>query len=148
MNALSELYKTDFHAWTLQAAALLRQHKLDELNLDDLAEELESMGAKERRELMSRLDILLTHLLKWEFQPDHRTGSWNGTIQEQRRQIARAIKLSPSLKPFLPAALLDVYPDAIERAAYETGLPEHLFPPECSYSIECILDKSFFPGGH
>jgi len=146
MSTLSDLYKSDFHAWTQRAAALVREHKLDELNLDDLAEELDSMGAKERRELMNRLDILLAHLLKWEHQPDHRTSSWDGTIREQRRQIAREIKLSPSLKPFLPEALAEVYPDAVERAGYETGLAEHLFPRGCPYSLEQILDKTFYPG--
>ena len=148
MSTLSDLYKSDFHAWTQQAAALVREHKLDELNLDDLAEELDSMGAKERRELMNRLDVLLAHLLKWEHQPDHRTSSWDGTIREQRRQIAREIKLSPSLKPFLPEALADVYPDAVERAGYETGLPEHLFARECPYSLDQILDKAFYPGNN
>jgi hypothetical protein len=146
MSALSDLYKTDFHAWTLRAAELVRQHQLDELNLDDLAEELDSMGAKERRELMSRLDVLVAHLLKWELQPQRRTRSWDGTIREQRRQIARTLKLSPSLKPFLPEALADVYPDAVERAGYETGLDEHLFPRDCAYSLEQVLDKSFYPG--
>jgi hypothetical protein len=146
MSALSDLYKTDFYAWTLRAAALLREHKLDELNLDDLADELDSMGGKERRALMSRLDVLLTHLLKWEHQPDHRGGSWDGTIREQRRQIARELKQSPSLKPFLPEALADVYQDAVERVAYETGLPEQLFPRDCPYSLERILDKTFYPG--
>ena len=124
----------------------MREHKLDELNLDDLAEELDSMGAKERRELMSRLDILRIHLLKWEIQPDHRTGSCDGTMREQCRQVARAIKLSPRLKPFLPEALADVYPDAVERAGYETGLPERLFARERPYSLDQILDKTYYPG--
>jgi ribosomal protein L29 len=146
MSDLSDLYKTDFHAWTLRTAALVREHRLDEIDLDDLAEELDSMGAKERRELMSRLDVLLAHLLKWEFQPEQRTGSWNGTIREQRRQIARVLKLSPSLKPFLPEALAEVYPDAVERALYETGIPEHLFPHECPYPLDQVLDKNFYPG--
>lgn len=59
---------------------------------------------------------LVAHLLKWEFQPKNRTGSWDGTIREQRRQIARELKFSPSLKRFLPEALAEVYPDAVERA--------------------------------
>lgn len=146
VSTLSDLYKTDFHAWTLRTAELVRQHKLDELDLDDLAEELDSMGAKERRELMSRLDVLVAHLLKWELQPEHRTGSWDGTIREQRRHIARELKLSPSLMRFLPEALADVYPDAVERAVYETGLAEHLFPRECPYPLDRILDKTFYPG--
>ncbi|WP_295426553.1 DUF29 domain-containing protein [uncultured Thiodictyon sp.] len=103
------------------------------------------MGAKERREVMNRLDVLLAHLLKWEHQPDHRTSSWDGTIREQRRQVAREIKQSPSRKPFLPEVLADVYPDAVDRAGYETGLPEHLFSWECPYSLDQILEKTFSP---
>lgn len=146
MTALSDLYKSDFHAWTLRAAELVRTHRLDELNLEDLAEELEGMGAKERRELMNRLDVLIAHLLKWHYQPHQRSTSWDATIREQRRQIARALKLSPSLKSYLPEALADVYPDAVERAMYETAIPDHLFPADCPYRLDQILDKAFYPG--
>ena len=80
MGALSELYKTDFHAWTLEVAELIRQHRFEELNVEDLAEELDGMGNKERREVANRLVILLAHLLKWQFQPAYRSASWRGSI--------------------------------------------------------------------
>lgn len=147
MNALSELYKTDFHAWALKAAELVRQQRFNEINIEELAEELDNMGAKERRELMNRLDILIAHLLKWQLQAEHRSRSWDNTIREQRRQISRELKISPSLKRFLPEMRVDIYADAVERALYETGLPEHLFPIQCPYTIEQILDKTFYPDG-
>lgn len=145
MSHLSELYKTDFHAWTLKAAELVRQHKFDELNWDDVAEELESMGEKERNEVANRMVVLLAHLLKWQYQPVYRCNSWHGGINEQRKQILRQLKHSPSVKPHLPAAVADAYPDAVELAADDTGLPPATFPPSCPYGLERILDKTFYP---
>jgi hypothetical protein len=124
MSALSELYKTDFHAWTLKAAELIRQHRFDEVNTDDLAEELDSMGKKERNEIANRLVVLLAHLLKWQFQPAYRSTSWRSSIIEQRKQIQRQIQSSPSVKPYVPEAVDDAYPD---------------------YAIDQILDFDFYP---
>jgi hypothetical protein len=145
MNELAELYKTDFHAWTLKAAELVRQRRFDELNLEDLAEELESMGDKERNEVANRLVVLLAHLLKWQFQPPHRSSSWRSSINEQRQQILRQLKHSPSVKPYLLAATEDAYPDAVELAANDTGLPLPTFPAVCPYPLEQIVDKTYYP---
>ena len=145
MSTLSELYQTDFHAWTLKVAELLRQRRFEQLNIDDLAEELEDLGAKERKELANRLVVLLAHLLKWQFQPMHRSSSWRGSIIEQRKQIMRQLTREPSIKPHVPEAIADAYPDAVEVAADETGLPEQIFPPECPYTQEQILDKTYYP---
>jgi len=145
MTVLSELYKTDFHAWALKAAELVRQQKFNELNIEDLAEELESLGKKERNELASHLVILLAYLLKWQFQPTHRSSGWRSRIIEQRKQILRQFKFSPSVKPYLSSAIENAYPDALDIAVDETGLPEQLFPTQCPYTIEQILDKTFYP---
>jgi hypothetical protein len=145
MSALSELYKTDFHAWTLKAAELIRQHRFDEVNTDDLAEELDSMGKKERNEIANRLVVLLGHLLKWQFQPAYRSTSWRSSIIEQRKQIQRQIQSSPSVKPFLPEAVDDAYPDAVDIAVRETLLSPERFPLTCPYSIDRILDFDFYP---
>jgi hypothetical protein len=145
MSALLELYKTDFRAWTLKAAELLRQHQFDQLNIEELAEELEDLGDKECKEVENRLVVLLAHLLKWQFQPTHRSSSWRGSVIEQRKQILRQLKFSPSVKPHLPAAIADAYPDAVEVAADETGLLEQTFPAQCPYSQEQILDKTYYP---
>lgn len=145
MNTLVNLYHTDFYAWSLKAAELVRACRFDELNLNDLAEELENMGKKEKNEIASRLVILLAHLLKWQFQPAYRSGSWRGSIIEQRKQILRQFKFSPSVKPYFLEAIEDAYPDAVDVAVDETGLPVTVFPTICSYPTEKILDKNFFP---
>ena len=145
MTALSELYASDFHAWALRAAEMVRQRKFEELNIEELAEELDSMGRKERTEAANRLVILLAHLLKWQFQPAYRSTSWRGSIIEQRKQLLRLLRQSPSVKPYLPEAVLDAYPDALDLAARETLLDAELFPPSCPYSQEQILDYDFYP---
>ncbi|WP_373507659.1 DUF29 domain-containing protein [Thiocapsa sp.] len=145
MSALSELYKTDFHAWTLKAAELIRQHRFDEVNTDDLAEALDSMGKKERNEIANHLVILLAHLLKWQSQPAYRSMSWRSSIIEQRKQIQRQIQSSPSVKPYVPEAVEDAYPDAVDIAARETLLGRERFPQSCPYEIDEILDYDFYP---
>ncbi|CAK0757943.1 conserved hypothetical protein [Gammaproteobacteria bacterium] len=145
MTIMAELYTHDFHAWALQAAELVRNRRFEDINLEELAEELEALGNQERKEVANRLVILLAHLLKWEFQPAHRGSSWRGTIIEQRKQIFRQLQYSPSIKPHLQAAIEDAYPDAVDIAVDETDLPPATFPSNCHYAIEQILDKKFFP---
>ena len=81
------LYETDFYAWTQQQAKLLKTKTWGELDTANLIEEIESLGRKERQELRNRLGILLGHLLKWQYQPHHRSNSWLATIREQRRRL-------------------------------------------------------------
>lgn len=145
MNSLSELYNTDFHAWALQTATLLRQHKFADLNIEELAEEIEDLGKKQRNEIENRLVILLAHLLKWQFQPAYRSTSWRSSIIEQRKRIARQIKSNLSVKPHIPNAIVDAYPDAVDLAARETLLNISCFPSTCSYSQAQILDYDFYP---
>ena len=145
MNALSELYRSDFHAWALRAAEMVRQRKFAELNIEELAEELDSIGRKERTEAANRLVILLANLLQWQFQPAYRSTGWRGSIIEQRKQLLRLLRQSPSVKPYLPEAVLDAYPDALDLAARETLLAAEVFPPSCPYSQEQILDYDFYP---
>ena len=84
-------YETDFHAWALQNASMLRQGRLDELDIEHIAEELEGMSASERRELLNRLQVLLLHLLKYQYQPERRGKSWLLTISHQRTAIERLL---------------------------------------------------------
>jgi hypothetical protein len=140
-----EQIQTDYHAWILRIANLVRQKRFEEINPEELAEELENMGVKERREMTNRMMILIAHLLKWQFQADNRSRSWYGSIFEQRKQILRELKLSPSLKPYISTAIFEAYPDAADLAIRETKLPSHFFPETCPYSIEQLLDYDFFP---
>jgi len=148
MSSLADLYKTDFHAWTLAAADLVRRHRFDELNADDLAEELDSMGRKERNEVANHLVILLAHLLKWQLQPAYRSTSWRSSIIEQRKQIQRQIQHSPSVRPYVAEAMVEAYPDAVDIAARETLLDSGGFPSACPYSQEQVLDFDYYPDQH
>jgi hypothetical protein len=144
-NKLTSVYETDFHAWTQQQAQFLQEGKWSCLDIPNLVEELESLGKQQRQELRSRLGILLGHLLKWEFQPSHRSKSWLATIREQRRQILLLLKESPSLQPYLQEAIEDGYQSALNLAVSETPLDYEDFPQECPYSLEQILNPEFPP---
>jgi len=152
MNLKTE-YEQDFHRWIEYHIALLKEGRFNEIDVEHLIEELEDMGKSNLRELRSRLVVLIAHLLKWEYQLkqlqnqwEHYTGkSWKGTIIVQRNHIIKLLKDNPSLKRFFLEAMTDAYPDALESAIEETGLPELIFPSECPYTIEQLLDKKFYP---
>ncbi|MEO5330524.1 MAG: DUF29 domain-containing protein [Magnetococcus sp. YQC-5] len=105
----ASLYQTDFHAWTTESARLLREGRYSEIDLISLAEEVESMGANTRQQLVNRLRILLAHLLKWEYQPHLRSRSWQATIKEQRFSIADLLEENPSLTSVLPERITKAY---------------------------------------
>ncbi len=133
----------DFYAWTQQQAHLLRTEQLQLIDIQNLAEAIEDMGRAERRELESRLEILLMHLLKWQFQPSHRSRSWQLTIKEQRLRLQRHLKQNPSLKAAISDVFEDVYQLAIVSAEKETGLD--IFPEIYPYTYEQVLLAEFLP---
>lgn len=141
----TNLYETDFYAWTQEQVSLLKTQQWNELDTVNLIEEIEALGRKERQELRNRLGILLGHLLKWQFQPDKRSNSWLGTIGEQRVQIKLLLEDSPSLKPYLEQALLDAYQLGLALAMRETDLGEQVFPKVCPYTLEQALNSEFLP---
>jgi Domain of unknown function DUF29 len=134
------LYDRDFLAWTEQQAALLRAGRLDQLDLDNLAEELDTMGRSEWSELENRLEVLLMHMLKWDCQPARRSRGWKSTMREQRNAIRRLMRRSPGLKRNLETTIADVYQDAVGRAIDETGLSAATFPDELPYGVAEILE--------
>ena len=117
-----QLYEQDFWLWTQAMVEALKSGNLSQLDLENLAEEVESLGRSDRRELQSRLTVLLMHLLKWQFQPDMRSGSWRGTLAEQRIHILKLLKESPSLRSFFEESVNECYDDAKVKASEETGL--------------------------
>jgi hypothetical protein len=139
------LYEDDFYSWTQEQATLLRAGRLDELDLHHVAEEIESLGISQRHQLVSRLEILLTHLLKWHYQPRWQGPSWRRTIREQRRRIVQLLESSPGLQPGLIAALDKAYAAAREDASDETGLTLRTFPEVCPFTVEQLLDAGFWP---
>lgn len=140
--SVSSRYK-DFHAWTIQQAYLLRNQRLEEIDWQDIADEIEEMGRSEKRQLESRLEILIIHLLKWQFQPNFRSRSWQLTVKEQRLRIERLLEENPSLKTTLDDMIAKIYPIALIGAERETGLS--CFPESCIYSLTELLNQEFLP---
>ena len=146
MPVKSPLYDRDFFAWSRQQADLLRAGKLAEADIEHIAEEIESPGRTEKRELISRLTVLLLHLLKWRYQPDKRRPRWEAGIRVQRNRLADHLDDNPSLKPLLPQALTAAHRDAALEAVAETGLAGATFPDACPWTAEQVLDGGFWPG--
>ncbi len=143
MTALA--YHQDFYGWTQEQAKLLKERRIDELDFENLLEEVESMGKSEKRELESRLEVLLMHLLKWLYQPNFQGKSWELTIREQRAKSIRHLKENPSLKGQLTETFRFAYEDARMWAARETGLSLDTFPESCPWTFEQVIDPAFFP---
>jgi hypothetical protein len=148
LNTMSDpsLYDRDFYAWANEQAALLRAGKLSAADIEHIAEEIESMGKTEKRELISRLAVLLTHLLKWQYQPDRRSSSWDATIRTQRLEVRDHLIDNPSLKARLADALAAAYERAIIAATAETGLGQSTFPATCPWNFDQIMSGDFWPG--
>lgn len=138
-------YEKDFYAWTLHNAKLLREGKFSEMDIENIAEEIESMGKRERRELINRFAILIAHLLKWEHQPARRSKSWECTIKEQRFELVDLLEESPSLKHEVEEQLAHAYKKALLIAEKETGLEIKNFPKTCPFSLRQVLREDFLP---
>ena len=128
-------YETDYLAWIEEQAGPLRAGRWRALDARNLAEELDDRGRSEREELHDRLEVLLTHLLKWDHQPRRRSPSWEATIAEQRRRLKRRLKRSPSLKGGLAETVGEAYEGALEQVGIETGLGQAAFPQTNPYSL-------------
>ncbi len=138
-------YEQDFYGWTQEQAALLKAGRLNDLDIENLIEEVETMGRSEKRELESRLTVLLLHLLKWKYQEVRRGRSWELSIDEQRIQFLKTLKENPGLKPLLEEMKTDSYKLATIQASRETKISKNVFPTECPWSFEQITDDTFFP---
>jgi hypothetical protein len=138
-------YEKDVVAWAMEQAALLRSGQLSALDIEHIAEEIEDVGKSEKRELASRMAVLLAHLLKWQHQPERRGSSWTRTIKVQRRGIAEALDETPSLRGSLSDSrwLRRAWDDAVAKAIDETGLDS--FPEDCPWSMDQVLSAEFFP---
>jgi len=135
------LYDTDYVAWLSEQVAHLRAGRLHALDVENVAEELESLMRKERRQLENRLEVLLLHLLKWDHQPARRSNRWRASVEEQRTRIRRLLRDSPSLKREVESMARDVYPDAVRAASIEMRLNEASFPQTLPYSVEQIFGR-------
>lgn len=139
------LYERDFYLWLEQQAELLRERRLDELDVANLLEEIEAMGRKDKKAIKSNLVVLLVHLLKHQLQPDQRSSSWHGSIVEHRQRLRDDFEESPSLRPYAAQVFASAYADARERASAQTGLPIQTFPETSPWTLEQTLDPKFLP---
>jgi len=139
------IYTTDFNEWVQQTAQLLRSRRWQDLDLQHLIEEVEDLGKSERRGVASQLTRLLLHLLKWQYQPQRRSDSWLDSITDARTQIDLAIADSPSLRTYPEAQLKQSYQRARRQAAKQTKKPLEVFPEDCPYALDLVLDEDWLP---
>lgn len=135
------LYDEDYVTWLEEQVAHLRAGRLQALDLENVAEELEGLAKYQRHQLQNRLEVLILHLLKWDHQPDQRANRWRSSVVEQRTRIRRLLRESPSLGREVEPICHDVYPDAVRRAVIETRLSESAFSPDLPYSVEQIFER-------
>lgn len=138
-------YEEDFYGWAMMNASLLKQGKFNEADMENIIEEMESMGRSEKSQLINRFSVLIAHLLKWQFQPDFRGRSWHGTIKEQRKRAKILLKENPSLKSKLSESFTDAYELAVDQIEKETPIDLKLIPSECPYTFEQCLEEDFYP---
>ncbi len=139
---MSDLYDRDFYAWSNEQATLLRAGNLAAADIAHIAEEIESMGRSEKRELVSRLTVLLLHLLKWRYQTERRSRSWELSIDNSRFALIKHLADNPSLKASLTEALETAYYTARRDAAIETGMPLETFPADCPWTFEQAMQDA------
>ncbi|MBD2178667.1 DUF29 domain-containing protein [Pseudanabaena sp. FACHB-1998] len=145
LDALPNLYENDFNLWVEATAQLLREGRLTELDVVNLLEEVESMGNSNKLALSSDLVVVLLHLLKWQYQPNKRTRSWEKSIAEHRRRIRKIFQNSPSLRNYFQQTFNECYVDARKQVKIETRLPLDYFPEIYPFTPQQVLDEEFLP---
>ncbi|MGA3311250.1 MAG: DUF29 domain-containing protein [Xanthobacteraceae bacterium] len=135
-------YDRDLYSWAVEQAALLRAGRLAEVDALSLAEEIDDVGSKQYDKLQSALRLILLHLLQWDHQPERRSRSWQLSIAVQRRHVLRVLRKNPGLKTVVDEAVTEAYEIARLEAAAQTLLEEDIFPVECPYSWNEIMDRA------
>ncbi|MEL6604892.1 MAG: DUF29 domain-containing protein [Cyanobacteria bacterium J06614_10] len=147
MLKLKSLYDVDFNLWVEAQVLALKSERLEDLDLPNLIEEIEYLARKDKKALRSYLEVLLMHLLKWQFQPSKRSKSWKVSVTRARLEIEDIFEDSPSLKNYLPTVVNRVYARARTVAEQETELNITTFPADCPYTLEQALNVDFWPNG-
>lgn len=138
-------HEKDVYGWAVHTAQLLREKKMSEVDFDGIIEELEEMGISNKHAFKNRLAQLIFHLLKWQFQPDFRGRSWEGSIEEQRIRLSDLLEGNPSLKPEIEESIKKAYKLSFSLVRKETPLDLKLLPTKCPYTFEQIMDDEFYP---
>ena len=141
----ADLYERDFYSWALRQAELARAQRFGELDLENIAEELRSLGSEQEHRLESSCRVLLTHLLKWAHQPRRRGRSWRATIVRERINAERTLRRNPGLKSLRTELYAEAYRAARKEAAAETGLPLATFPEAPPFTLDQAMDEDFWP---
>jgi hypothetical protein len=139
------LYERDFCLWVEEQARLLKEGRLEQLDLVNLIDEIEDLGVHEKRAVQSNLVVVLKHLLKYQFQPRRRSRSWLSSIAEHRRRLRNDLATSPSLRPYARERFEECYQDGRQQALIETGLAPDALPSAPPYTLEQTLDPDFLP---
>ncbi len=142
---LKTQYETDYLKWIETTLEKLRSRDYDHVDWKNLIEEIGEMGRSERRSLKSNLIVVLVHFLRWQLQPDRRSGSWEGSIIEHRRRIREALDDSSSLQPFLEDVFDQCYLQAVKQAKAETRLSSETFSRQCPYQLVEVMSDEFLP---
>ncbi|HEX6011383.1 MAG TPA: DUF29 domain-containing protein [Geminicoccaceae bacterium] len=141
----ADLHDRDFYSWALRQAELVRAWRLGELDLENIAEELESLGKEQAHKLESAFRVLLVHLLEWRHQPQRRSRSWRGTIVRERNNVERVLEDNPGLKPRRNRLFATAYRGTRKEAAAETGLRIATFPEAPPFTLDQATDEDFWP---
>ena len=144
----TSLYDRDYALWLEATIENLRLKNFEQVDWENVLDEFEAMSKRDRRSIKNNLVILLLHLLKWEFQPEMRSGSWAGSTIKHRQRLRDLLNDSPSLRNYVAEVISLAYSDAIIRAVNETRLDASVFPIDCPYDILNILNPSFLPGSN
>lgn len=145
MPPLKAEYEIDYMQWLETTVEKLRNLDYANVDWENLIEEIEDIGRSEQRSLESNLNVVLLHLIKWQYQPERRSGRWEASMIEHRRRIKQALEESPSLKPDLESIFAQSYTQAVKQAKAETGLPLEIFPTQCPYEQIAVIDDEFLP---
>jgi len=145
MSIASSLYENDFYGWTQQQAQALRQRRFEALDMDNLIEEIESIGRGEIRLLENHLTVLLMDLLQWKFWPERRGLQLEADIMRERRKIVNHLEENAGLNALLTDILDDAYDSSIFMAARETGMPPETFPSRCPWTFEEAMHADIWP---
>ncbi|GAB4551024.1 MAG: DUF29 domain-containing protein [Pleurocapsa sp.] len=145
---ISQIYDRDYHLWLEETAQLLKNRDFDQLDLENLIEEIETLGRSEKNKIISSLRLIYQHLLKWQYQPEKRSKSWTDTIDRERDNINDYIEDMPSLKKLLdnPEAIAKAYSRGRRDAMKETGINN--LPQDCPFTIEQVLDPNYLPSSN
>jgi hypothetical protein len=138
-------YEDDDYLWLYEQIELLRLKRINEVDLPNLIRELEDMGSEKLHALESAYRLLIAHLLKWAFQPERRSSSWEITIVRERSNIELRERTSRTLAGQAPRIVDRIYRRALKEASVETGLPKSAFPAECPWTLDQLRDEDFLP---